>query len=218
MSYKISDYLYNKFDFENHNNALEILAYAYPNEWKDIMDTLEQFVIYVDDLAMSGGSETNIPGKIDKVLLNRKWKNVLINASLEVKIYERIVDMKQYEKFPVQESMIPEFMSGHVDYLKGRVATYLEWNKKDLAFDKTLSDIRQLYECGIISVAVIITRAEELNEAFKKIKDKDGKAVLRKYGSSSTWMGRLVPRLNTREAGGCPVLAVGIKKACIEGY
>ena len=218
MSYRIPDSIDNKFEFKNYNNALEILAYAYPDEWKDVIDTLNQFVIYIDDLAESGGSETNIPGKIDQVLLARKWKNVLINASLDVKMYERIVDMKQYEKYLSHESMIPEFMSGHVDYLKGRVAVYLEWNKKDLAFDKTLSDIRQLYECGIISAAVVITRGEDLNEAFKEITDKDGKAIFRKYGSSSTWMGRLLPRLNSREAGGCPVLAIGIKKACIEGY
>lgn len=126
--------------------------------------------------------------------------------------------MKQYEKYPSHESMIPEFMSGHVDYLKGRVAVYLEWNKKDLAFDKTLADIRQLYECGIISAAVVITRGEDLNDAFREILDSDGKPILRKYGASSTWMGRLLPRLNARAAGGCPVLAVGIKKTCIEGY
>lgn len=218
MSYSIPDRIYNKFDFQSYNNALEILAYAFPNEWKDITDTLDQFVILREDLSASGGSETNIPSKIDAILLARKWKNVLINASLDIKIYERIIDMKQYEKYPSRESMIPEFMSGHVDYLNGRVGVYLEWNKKDLAFDKTLSDIRQLYECGILSVAVVITRGEDLNEAFKEITDKDGKAVFRKYGSSSTWMGRLIPRLNTREAGGCPVLAVGIKKACIEGF
>ena len=218
MSYIIPDNIDRKFDFKNYGNALEVLAYAYPNEWKDIADMLTQFEIYIDDLAESGGSETNIPGKIDKVLLARKWKNVLINASLDVKIYDRIVDMKQYAKYPSSESMIPEFIASHVDYFKGRVGVYLEWNKKDLAFDKTLSDIRQLFECGIISVAVVITRGEDLNEAFKEITDKDGKAIFRKYGSSSTWMGRLLPRLNSREAGGCPVLAIGIKKSCIEGY
>lgn len=216
MSYKLPDSIYRKFDFKNFNNALEILAYAYSNEWADIVDALSQFTICVADLAESGGSETNIPGKIDKVLYTRKWKNVLISASLDVKIFDRIVDMKQYDKFPSHESTIPDFMSGHVDYLKGRIGVYLEWNKKDLAFDKTLTDIRQLYECGIISAAVIITRGEDLNEAFKEITDKDGKAVFRKYGSSTTWMGRLIPRLKSREAGGCPVLAVGIKKACIE--
>lgn len=218
MSFEIADRVQNKFDFFSFGNAQEILSYASPDEWRDILETLDRFKIYRDDLSASGGSETNIPGKIDEVLFPRKWKDVLINADLEVKFYDRIVDMKQYEKYPSRESMIPDFMSGHVDYLKGRVAVYLEWNKKDLAFDKTLADIRQLYECGIISVAVVITRGEDLNEAFKAITDKDGKPVARKYGSSSTWMGRLIPRLNSRRAGGCPVLAVGIKKACIEGF
>lgn len=218
MSYYFPDSIDNKFEFKNYNNALEIISHAYPEEWKDIIEALDRFMILKTDLSVAGGSETNIPGKIDSVLFPRKWKNVLINASLEVKTYERIVDMKQYEKYPSHESMIPEFMSGHVDYLKGRVAVYLEWNKKDLAFDKTLTDIRQLYECGIISSAVIITRGEDLNDAFKEITDAEGKPISRKYGASSTWMGRLIPRLNARAAGGCPVLAIGIKKNCIEGY
>ena len=218
MSYSIPDRIYNKFDFHNYNNALEILAFAYPNEWKDIMDMLERFTISKEDLSSSGGSGTNIPEKIESVLFSRKWKNVLVKANLDVKLYERIVDMKQYEKYPSHESMIPEFLSAHIDYLKGRIGVYFEWNKKDIAFDQTLSDIRQLYECGIISAAVVITRGEDLNNVFKEITDKDGKAVFRKYGTSSTWMGRLTPRLNSREAGGCPVLAVGIKKTCIEGF
>lgn len=218
MNSLIPESIQSKFDLYNYNSALEILASAYPKEWKDILDALNRFIIFTEDLSTAGGSETNIPGKIDEVLYARKWKNVLINASLDVKFYARVVDMKQYEKYPSQESTIPDFMTGHVDYLNGRVAVYLEWNKKDLAFDKTLNDIRQLYDCGLIGVAVVITRGEDLNEAFKEINDSDGKPISRKYGASSTWIGRLLPRLNSRAAGGCPVLAVGIKKTCIEGY
>ncbi len=218
MSHTIPDGVENKFDFYNFNNALEILSYAFPDNWKDLLAALDHFEIYVEDLSAAGGSETNIPGKIDEVLYARNWKNVLVNATLDVKFYNRIVDMKQYEKYPSQESTIPDYISCHADYLKGRIAAYLEWNKKDLAFDKTLTDIRQLYECGIISAAVIITRGEDLNDAFKEIVDSDGKPISRKYGASSTWVGRLIPRLNARAAGGCPVLAVGIKKTCIEGY
>ena len=39
-----------------------------------------------------------------------------------------------------------------------------------------------------------------------------------KYGASTTWMGKLIPRLDSRRNGGCPILAVGIKKACVKGY
>ena len=39
-----------------------------------------------------------------------------------------------------------------------------------------------------------------------------------KYGASTTWMGKLEYRLRSRRNGGCPLLAVGIRKSCVEGY
>ncbi|MFR8003294.1 MAG: BglII/BstYI family type II restriction endonuclease [Hydrogeniiclostridium sp.] len=38
-----------------------------------------------------------------------------------------------------------------------------------------------------------------------------------KYGASTTWIGKLLYRLKSRRNGGCPILAVGIKKSCVEG-
>lgn len=208
-----------KFEFYNYHHAMEIISNAFPNEWKDIMDTLSSFKITIDDLAAAGGSETNIPGKIDSVLYPRKWRNVQISGDLHIRLYERIIDQKQYDKHPSKESMIPNYVTGQqIDFLKGRVAFYLEWNKKDLAFDRVINDIRTLFDCNLISAAVILTRGESLNEAFKEIQDSDGKPIMRKYGASSTWVGRLLPKLDARQAGGCPVFVIGIKKTCIEGY
>ncbi|MDY3763668.1 MAG: BglII/BstYI family type II restriction endonuclease [Candidatus Ventricola sp.] len=39
-----------------------------------------------------------------------------------------------------------------------------------------------------------------------------------KYGASTTWLGKLEYRLKSRRNGGCPILAVGIRKPCVEGY
>lgn len=55
--------------------------------------------------------------------------------------------------------------------------------------------------------AVIIARASELQEIFDQL-DR-GKS----FGPSTTHMGKLVPKLNNRASGGCPVLAFGIRKA-----
>ena len=45
-----------------------------------------------------------------------------------------------------------------------------------------------------------------------------GKSLITKYGASTTWMGKLEYRLKSRRNGGCPILAIGIKKTCVEGY
>lgn len=84
-----------------------------------------------------------------------------------------------------------------------------EWNSKDQTFDRDLYAFRTFYECGIISCGIIITRSEELNALFTQLK------IKQKYGASTTWMGKLLPRIQARRHGGCPLLVIGIKSACI---
>ena len=60
--------------------------------------------------------------------------------------------------------------------------------------------MRTYYDCDLVSAGIIITRSAELNDIFKTIYDYDGKTrqwkpILRKYGASTTWMGKLTYRL-----------------------
>ena len=93
----------------------------------------------------------------------------------------------------------------------------MEWNSKDQTFDRDLLAMRTYFDCGLIEVGIIVTRSKELNDVFKILKDKNGKSLISKYGASTTWMGKLEYRLRSRRNGGCPILAIGIKKSCIEG-
>lgn len=111
------------------------------------------------------------------------------------------------------------YIDGHnIDFLKNRVAFDLEWNSKDQTFDRDLLAMRTYFDCGLIDVGVIVTRAEELNEIFRTEKDNNGQKLINKYGASTTWIGKLLYRLDSRRNGGCPILAVGIKKGCVEEY
>ena len=77
----------------------------------------------------------------------------------------------------------------------------MEWNSKDQTYDRDLFAMRTYYECDIISVGIIITRSESLNEVFKDL------GIMTKYGASTTFMGKLIPRLDSRRHGGCPILS-----------
>jgi hypothetical protein len=55
-----------------------------------------------------------------------------------------------------------------------------------------------------------VTRASELQDVFDEL----GKG--HSFGNSTTHMGKLVPKLNNRASGGCPVLAFGIKKSAYD--
>ncbi len=213
--HRISEDLTNKFEFYNYGHALEILSDAFPNEWQEIQDSLRKLTISIDDLTQAGGNETNIPKKFDDVLYPYGWREIRITGDLIVKLYPRknVQRRGRFSDEPFDEKTIIGYIDGHnIDFLKNKVAFDLEWNSKDQTFDRDLLAMRTYFDCGIIDVGVIVTRSEELNEIFKEIN------IISKYGASTTWMGKLTYRLDSRRNGGCPILAIGIKKPCIEGY
>ena len=98
-----------------------------------------------------------------------------------------------------------------LDCVKNRVALEIEWNNKDPFFDRDLNNFRLLFDLRAISVGVIITKSQELWEVFKGF----GKEILDKFGRSTTWMGKLLPRIEGGGGGGCPILVFGITKAAM---
>ena len=221
--------LLEKFEFYSYNHALEIITQAFPAEWSEIVDCLRQLRITTDDLRESGGNETKIPKKFDDVLYPRGWREIRISGDLHIMFYPRQAEQRgRFSQEPFEDKVIPGYIDGHnIDFLKNRIAFDLEWNSKDQTFDRDLLAMRTYYDCDLVSAGIIITRSAELNDIFKTIYDYDGKTrqwkpILRKYGASTTWMGKLTYRLDSRRNGGCPILAVGIRKPCItdweEGY
>lgn len=216
----VKEELFDKFEFQNYGHALEILSEAFPDEWSEIQEALQKLVITVDDLRAAGGNETAIPKKFDDVLYPLGWREIKITGDLLVKIYPRRADQRgRFADEPFDQKTIEGYIDGHnIDFIKGKVAFDLEWNSKDQTFDRDLLAMRTYFDCGLIEVGIIVTRAEELNDIFKKLKDSSGKPLMKKYGASTTWMGKLEYRLKSRRNGGCPILAIGIKKSCVEGY
>ena len=66
----------------------------------------------------------------------------------------------------------------------------------------------------MITCGVIITRSEQLNAVFEKL----GGDIKKKYGASTTWIGKLLPRIHARRHGGCPILAIGITPKVISDW
>jgi len=219
-SHYIRESLLNKFEFQNYGHALEILSEAFPTEWNEIQDCLENLHISIDDLITPGGNETAIPKKFDDVLYPLDWKEIRITGDLLVKMYPRRANQRgKFAKDPFDEKVIKGFIDGHnIDFIKGKVAFDLEWNSKDQTFDRDLLAMRTYFDCGLIEVGIIVTRSKELDDIFKTVTDQTGETIKSKYGSSTTQMEKLEYRLKSRRNGGCPILAIGIKKPCVEGY
>jgi hypothetical protein len=203
-----------KFEFYNFGHALEILTQACTIEWNDLFDCFQALSIPIDDVLQAGGNESPIPKRLDEQLYPKGWREIRITGDLLIKLFPRRSEQKRglFSDKPIDEKVIKGFIDGHnIDFVKNKVAFDLEWNSKDQTFDRDLLAMRTYFDCGLIDVGVIVTRAEELNDIFRD------KGIMAKYGASTTWMGKLLYRLKARRNGGCPILAVGIRKPCIEG-
>lgn len=219
------------YDVFSYRHAAAILANSFPEQLRDIEDALRAFRITIRDIGAPGGNESDMPRKFSRTLRPAGWVETRIQGDLLVRMQEfeehfapdgRGKKVKRAEGPP---TTIENFIDGHkIDYVKGRVAFDLEWNSKDQTFDRDLYAFRAFHECGLISVGVMVTRSASLNAVFEKVPQLDkfgepvGKSVKAKYGASTTWMGKLLYRLNAGRHGGCPVLAFGITPSIIEDW
>jgi CRISPR-associated protein Csd2 len=200
------------YEVHNHRHAAEILSAAHAGEFADVLEALGSFRISTGDITDKGGNESNIPKQVSRLLRPRGWKETRISGDLLITLEEKDesgsrATVRQIEK------KIPAFLDGHkVDYVRGAVAFDLEWNSKDQTFDRDLYAFRAFYDCGVISAAILLTRSAELNPVFKDL------GVMPKYGASTTWMGKLLYRLNANRGGGCPVLVFGITPRLISDW
>ena len=212
MKKYIPEDLFDKYEFANYGHALEILTQAFPEEWRDLLSVFYGLEITHDDILKAGGNESPIPKKFDDILYPRGWREIRISGDLVVKEYPRQVAQRRgrFASEPFEVRTIEGYIDGHnIDFLKNRVAFDLEWNSKDQTFDRDLLAMRTYFDCGLVDVGVIVTRSARLNSVFKQM------GIMAKYGASTTWMGKLTYRLDSRRNGGCPILAVGIREGCI---
>ena len=202
-----------RFEYYDYGHALEILHESFPEEWKEIQEALRQLKLTTSDITKAGGNESPIPKKFDDVLYPLEWREIRISGDLLVKKYPRQTAQRRgrFANEPFETEMIEGYIDGHnIDFLKNKVAFDLEWNSKDQTFDRDLLAMRTYFDCGLIDVGVIVTRSKDLNDIFKEM------GIMAKYGASTTWIGKLLYRLDSRRNGGCPILAIGIKKGCVE--
>jgi hypothetical protein len=180
--------IHNKFQIRETHHAAAILREDFPQEWADLTGMLSEFRLKKSDVMEPGGRKSPISISINGYFYTRNW--IEHNFQIEVRA----------------DGVTTLAPTHHVDYYRNRVAIETEWNNKDPFFDRDLTTFRLLFDLNVLSVGVIITRASELQEIFDKL----GRG--KSFGPSTTHMGKLIPKLENRASGGCPVLAFGIMK------
>jgi hypothetical protein len=96
-----------------------------------------------------------------------------------------------------------------IDCFKNRIGLEIEWNSKDQTYVRDLNTFRILFDMQICDVGIIVTRCDHLQE---EVFDPLGAEIGKKYGPSTTHIGKLLPRLRAGGGGGCPVLVFGITR------
>jgi Restriction endonuclease BglII len=239
---KIPEDIRGKYEIYSYRNAATILSETRKAEFGDLLKALRDFKITKKMIRTAGGNESEIPKLLSATLRPLGWHETVVQGDLLVKLTwrEPVGSVKSGKKkgSPIfgaksREVTRKKYLDGHkIDYVKDRVAFDLEWNSKDQTFDRDLYAFSAFFQCGVIDVGVLVTRSESLNSVFRELGQalkKDGvtpdtkksgapRLTFEKYGASTTWMGKLLYRMNAGRNGGCPVLVIGITPRCIEDW
>lgn len=200
--------LRDKYHIEERRHACAILAGDFPTEFKDILDCLAAFKLLRSEIEAGGGGKSKIANRFDHFLAGMRSGGRVTGgrgwAEQQTKVTRQV------------GGRTVESATHKVDLCKGRVAVEVEWNNKDPFFARDLNAFRMLHELNEISVGVVITRMDELQAIFNSLRDENGESCGRKYGASTTHWSKLTPHVENGAHGSCPLLLVGITKACYE--
>lgn len=179
--------IHENYEVREWKHASAILQTDFPEEYGDILDVLRGLKIRRSHIIVGGGGKSKVTHAIDSEFYRRGWE--------EKSWHTKIVVDEQPTESPTHK----------VDCYKNKVALELEWSNKDPFFDRDLNNFRLLFDLRVISVGVIITKSNDFRDVFTNL------GVWTKYGTSTTWMSKLVPRIEGGGGGGCPVLVFGIR-------
>ena len=176
------------YEIHEWKHACAILHNDFPDEWKDIVDVLTEFRLRKSWIVEPGGRKSKVSEAIDQALGSRKWREK--DFSTQVVVDENVFESPTHK----------------VDCYKNKIALEIEWNNKDPFYDRDLNNFRLLFDLRAVSVGIIVTRCDDLQEIFESI----GRG--KSFGASTTHMSKLLPRIEGGGGAGCPLLVLGITK------
>ncbi len=185
---RLPQFIRQQYEVHEWKHACAILERDFPKEWADICSVLGEFRLRRSWLSVGGGSKSKVSQAIDSALYSRGWVE------------------KQFKTEILFDGAKSESPTHQVDCFKNRIALEIEWNNKDPFFDRDLNNFRLLFELRAVSVGVIVTRCDDLQEIFGTL----GRGA--SFGASTTHMSKLLPRISGGGGGGCPLLVFGISK------
>lgn len=176
------------YEIHEWKHACAILKHDFADEWNDVMSVLTEFRLKKSWIVNPGGRKSKISEFIDRFLYERGWME------------------KEFQTQVVVDGTTTDTPTHKIDCFRNRVALEIEWNNKDPFYDRDLNNFRLLFDLRAVSVGIIITRCDDLQDIFNNL----GRG--NSYGASTTHMSKLLPRIEGGGGAGCPLLVFGISK------
>ena len=119
----------------------------------EIERVLSAIELPISEIIGSGGGETQFTQRLRRALATLNWKKHIFEIGKTI------------------DGVPRESTSHEVDHVKryvdaGVVAMEIEWNNKDPFYDRDLENFKRLHAEGAISVGIIITRGQSLQESL----------------------------------------------------
>lgn len=143
------------FQVEFQSHARAILQVDFPQAVEELESALKSFSIPIEDIVGSGGGESKHTQSLRRSLNAVGWKK----HEFEIK---KLIDGKERESISHEIDHVRDFGSA-------KIALEIEWNNKDPFFDRDLENFKRLHAEGAISVGVIVTRGETLQDNMRDL-------------------------------------------------
>lgn len=195
-----------RYDFRETRNAAAVLAASNPVAFGEILDVLREFRLIATDITDAGGSESQVPIRLNRAFRDRGWREARYDTHVR-----SVVRVRPYAPGEVATEQETQSVSlGYlVDNVKDRVALDVEWHAKDGNLDRDVGAYRAFYEGAIIDGGVIVTRSFASIRALSiELGREKGFAT-----TTTTTIEKLTDRLSRGDGGGCPILGVAITRA-----
>ena len=143
------------FDVQTLNHAAAILTSDFAEPLRELCGVLLDFRIADVELIRGGGGEADSTQRLRRSLAEREWikRNIIIRKTVD--------DLERAA------------ISHEIDHVRrvtaGAIALEIEWNNKDPFFDRDLENFQRLHSEGAISVGIIVTRGETLQDRMVQI-------------------------------------------------
>ncbi|MEM9051381.1 MAG: BglII/BstYI family type II restriction endonuclease [Bacteroidota bacterium] len=124
------------------------------DHFADAIDELEtilgNFYIQESQIIEGGGGKSSITQALETALKDAGWIKEKIESEHHVR--GKVLTSESHE------------VDHYKEFEEGNIGLEIEWNNKDPFYDRDLENFRKLHQIGEMSVGIIITRGESLQE------------------------------------------------------